>query len=71
MKEYMAIGIDTFVLSGYPHLEEAYRFGESVLPLLPHAAGTGAPGAAAPHHGPFGEIIGNAIVPEERRASAS
>ncbi|WP_238122003.1 MULTISPECIES: FMNH2-dependent alkanesulfonate monooxygenase [unclassified Xanthobacter] len=71
MKEYMAIGIDTFVLSGYPHLEEAYRFGESVLPLLPRAAETGAPGAAAPHHGPFGEIIGNAIVPEERRASAS
>ena len=24
MKEYMALGIDTFILSGYPHLEEAY-----------------------------------------------
>ncbi|MET8993492.1 hypothetical protein ABZW49_49335, partial [Nonomuraea wenchangensis] len=23
-----------FVLSGYPHLEEAYWFGEGVLPLL-------------------------------------
>ncbi|TDO09920.1 MULTISPECIES: FMNH2-dependent alkanesulfonate monooxygenase [Halomonas] len=33
--EYMAIGIDTFILSGYPHLEEAYHFGEKVLPLLP------------------------------------
>lgn len=71
MKEYMALGIDTFVLSGYPHLEEAYRFGESVLPLLPRAAGTGAPGAVANHRGPFGEIIGNTIVPEERRVSAS
>ncbi|MFG1378259.1 FMNH2-dependent alkanesulfonate monooxygenase [Xanthobacter autotrophicus] len=71
MKEYMALGIDTFVLSGYPHLEEAYRFGESVLPLLPRAATTGAPGVVTTHRGPFGEIIGNAIVPEARRVSAS
>lgn len=70
MREYMAVGVDTFVLSGYPHLEEAYRFGESVLPLLPLAAGTRAPGGSA-RPGPFGEIIGNTIVPEERRASAS
>jgi alkanesulfonate monooxygenase len=32
--EYAALGIDEFVLSGYPHLEEAYWFGEGVLPLL-------------------------------------
>lgn len=35
MKEYMALGIDTFIMSGYPHLEEAYRFAELVFPLLP------------------------------------
>ncbi len=29
--EYHALGIDEFVLSGYPHLEEAYWFGEGVL----------------------------------------
>jgi alkanesulfonate monooxygenase len=34
IKEYAAIGIDEFILSGYPHLEEAYWFGEGVLPLL-------------------------------------
>ncbi|MFK4089410.1 LLM class flavin-dependent oxidoreductase [Kribbella sp. NPDC020789] len=34
IKEYAGLGIDEFVLSGYPHLEEAYWFGESVLPLL-------------------------------------
>ena len=28
MDEYRRIGIDTFILSGYPHLEEAYCFGE-------------------------------------------
>ncbi len=35
MQEYAALGIDTFILSGYPHLEEAYRFAEMVFPLLP------------------------------------
>jgi len=35
LKEYADLGVDTFVLSGYPHLEEAYRFAELVFPLLP------------------------------------
>ena len=34
IEEYAALGLDTFVLSGYPHLEEAYRFAELVFPLL-------------------------------------
>ncbi|MDD5034273.1 MAG: FMNH2-dependent alkanesulfonate monooxygenase [Methylococcaceae bacterium] len=34
-KEYAELGIDTFVLSGYPHLEEAYRVAELLFPLLP------------------------------------
>ncbi|GGS19097.1 alkanesulfonate monooxygenase [Streptomyces humidus] len=34
IKEYHALGVDEFVLSGYPHLEEAYWFGEGVLPKL-------------------------------------
>ncbi|GAA1235525.1 MULTISPECIES: LLM class flavin-dependent oxidoreductase [Streptomyces] len=38
VEEYHRIGIDEFVLSGYPHLEEAYWFGEGVLPRL-HARG--------------------------------
>ena len=32
--EYRALGVEHFILSGQPHLEEAYRFGEGVLPLL-------------------------------------
>jgi alkanesulfonate monooxygenase len=32
--EYHALGFDEFILSGYPHLEEAYWFAEGVLPLL-------------------------------------
>jgi alkanesulfonate monooxygenase len=33
--EYADIGIETFILSGYPHLEEAYRVAELLFPLLP------------------------------------
>ena len=32
---YRAAGVETFILSGMPLLEEAYRFGELVLPRLP------------------------------------
>jgi alkanesulfonate monooxygenase len=56
--EYHALGIDEFVLSGYPHLEEAWWFGEGVAPILrrrglwapdpvPAAPVTAAPAAAA------------------------
>jgi alkanesulfonate monooxygenase len=34
IEEYADLGIDEFVLSGYPHLENAYWFGEGVLPVL-------------------------------------
>ncbi|WP_284077808.1 FMNH2-dependent alkanesulfonate monooxygenase [Herbaspirillum aquaticum] len=34
LQEYADLGVDTFVLSGYPHLEEAIRFAELVFPLL-------------------------------------
>lgn len=32
--EYHEVGFDAFILSGYPHLEEAYWFGEGVMPIL-------------------------------------
>jgi len=32
--EYEALGLDTFILSGYPNLEEAVRVGEDLLPLV-------------------------------------
>jgi alkanesulfonate monooxygenase len=34
MQEYQDLGIETFILSGYPHLEEAYRVGELLFPHL-------------------------------------
>jgi alkanesulfonate monooxygenase len=35
--EYHALGFDELILSGYPHLEEAYWFGEGVMPRLREA----------------------------------
>jgi len=34
IEEYRALGVETFVLSGYPHLEEAYRVAELLFPRL-------------------------------------
>ncbi|MFP3889232.1 FMNH2-dependent alkanesulfonate monooxygenase [uncultured Ralstonia sp.] len=62
MKEYADLGIDTFVLSGYPHLEESYRFAELVFPLLPRSVRDKLPGKVL--NGPFGEVIATGIVPK-------
>ncbi|MER9566684.1 FMNH2-dependent alkanesulfonate monooxygenase [Mesorhizobium sp. M0571] len=68
--EYRRIGIDTFILSGYPHLEEAYRFGELVLPQLPldHEISTR---PTAVNMGPFGETVAGDHRPSALRASQS
>ncbi|RKE17933.1 LLM class flavin-dependent oxidoreductase [Streptomyces sp. TLI_171] len=34
LADYRALGVDEFILSGYPHLEEAYRVGEEVVPRV-------------------------------------
>jgi alkanesulfonate monooxygenase len=34
LEEYHRLGIEEFILSGYPHIEEAYWFAEGVMPLL-------------------------------------
>jgi alkanesulfonate monooxygenase len=36
IRRYHAMGIEAFILSGYPHLNEAQRFASTVLPLLEH-----------------------------------
>jgi alkanesulfonate monooxygenase len=71
IKEYIDIGIDTFILSGYPHLEEAYRFAELVFPLLPltHAKPAFEGSVST---GPFGETIANDYRPGlQKQASQS
>lgn len=65
MKEYAALGIETFILSGYPHLEEAYRTAELLFPKLPLRNAEEAEDARA-FISPFGEIIANNKIPEHR-----
>jgi alkanesulfonate monooxygenase len=61
IREYQEIGIDTFIMSGYPHLEEAYRFAELVFPLLSRRAKTRLAGGSL--SGPFGEVVANLDAP--------
>ncbi|WP_434602182.1 FMNH2-dependent alkanesulfonate monooxygenase [Pseudomonas sp. Z4-7] len=62
VKEYADLGIDTFIFSGYPHLEESYRVAELLFPHLdverpelPKSQG---------YVSPFGEMVANDILPK-------
>jgi len=63
MGEYHALGVENFIFSGYPHLEEAYRLAELLFPRLPlcHAV---RPRAETPLL--KGEIMANDAVPVAR-----
>jgi alkanesulfonate monooxygenase len=69
MREYMALGIGTFIMSGYPHMEEAYRFAELVWPRLKlnhpikHFGTSG-------NEGPFGERIANHHAPAKAHSAS-
>jgi len=64
LTEYAELGIETFILSGYPHLEEAYRFAELVFPLLPGHVREALGAARTSVTGPFGEVVANQYVPK-------
>jgi alkanesulfonate monooxygenase len=64
MLEYTEIGIDTFILSGYPHLEEAYRVAELLFPRLPLE---NLPVVEQQQVlSPFGEIVANQDFPKQQ-----
>ncbi|ASS67951.1 MULTISPECIES: FMNH2-dependent alkanesulfonate monooxygenase [unclassified Paenibacillus] len=60
LKEYAALGIDRFILSGYPHLEEAYRIAELLFPLLPVSCPSR---PQEPDWSPMGELLAENIAP--------
>ena len=64
MREYAAVGIETFILSGYPHLEEAYRVAELLFPRLPISHDADDSAAMRPTHA--GEVMANELVPAAR-----
>lgn len=67
MQEYADLGIDTFIFSGYPHLEESYRFAELVFPLLGKGKAVGEQSLS----GPFGEVMASNIVPAAPQKKAA
>jgi len=62
MREYANVGIETFIFSGYPHLEEAYRVAELLFPRLPldHL-----PTLEPQLFSPFGEVLANREFPPQ------
>ena len=68
IKEYADLGIESFIFSGYPHLEEAYRFAELVFPLLPEPYASLAGRGVTNLSGPFGEMIANDVLPTQATA---
>lgn len=66
IKEYFDLGLETFVLSGYPHLEEAYYFAELVFPLLPDAIRQKLGGRK---DFTVGEVVANLYLPKEAASS--
>ncbi|MCY8916462.1 FMNH2-dependent alkanesulfonate monooxygenase [Bacillus atrophaeus] len=62
--EYKALGIESFIFSGYPHLEEAYHLAELVFPLLPFD-NERTKGLQAV----TGEAIGNSHFPDKKKLS--
>jgi alkanesulfonate monooxygenase len=67
IKAYSDIGLEYFILSGYPHLDEAHRFAELVFPLLPLNVREKLTAPALT--GPFGEVVANSYVPKAVSAS--
>lgn len=62
INEYAALGIDSFILSGYPHLEEAYRVGELLFPHLDVAIPQ-IPQPRLIHE--RGEVVANDFIPRK------
>ncbi|MBD2336730.1 FMNH2-dependent alkanesulfonate monooxygenase [Calothrix sp. FACHB-156] len=62
MLEYADLGIETFIFSGYPHLEEAYRVAELLFPRLPLE---NLPVIEPQMTSPFGEIVANRDFPKQ------
>jgi len=66
MLEYRELGIETFILSGYPHLEEAFRVAELLFDRLPLVHDEHEHRDKEPFHG---EIVANNLLPKSTAAA--
>ena len=69
IREYADLGVDSFIFSGYPHLEEAYRVAELLFPLL---LADPQPTQRSPQYlSPFGEVTAAGNSHHDRGRPAS
>jgi alkanesulfonate monooxygenase len=61
--EYAGLGVDSFIFSGYPHLEEAYRVAELLFPLL--QANSELIRTSPQYLSPFGEVAASGSGPHD------
>lgn len=69
IKQYMDVGVENFIFSGYPHLEEAYRVAELVFPRI-KLKNPSPIVAASRLNGPFGEAIANDYRPQASHSAS-
>jgi alkanesulfonate monooxygenase len=70
MLEYHELGIETFILSGYPHLEEAYRVAELLFPRLPSQLEEAKKEKSGFSRPMTGEVVANEFAPDKVAAAS-
>jgi alkanesulfonate monooxygenase len=70
MLEYHELGIETFILSGYPHLEEAYRFAELLFPRLSPPLEEAKKEKSGFSRPMTGEVVANEFAPDKVAAAS-
>lgn len=69
MREYQQAGIDEFIFSGYPHLEECFRAAELLFPLLKRDTEPSLPQKPSVQH--KGEVIALNYIPDPVKATST
>ena len=70
MREYHQLGIETFILSGYPHLEEAYQVAELLFPRLTIPPVNVHQNKPNPSGAMTGEVVANEFAPDKVAAAS-
>jgi alkanesulfonate monooxygenase len=68
--EYHRLGIERFILSGYPHLEEAYQVAELLFPRLPIRPAKVNQNKSNLSGAMTGEVVANEFAPDQAAAAS-
>ena len=68
--EYHQLGIERFILSGYPHLEEAYQVAELLFPRLPIRPAKVNQNKSNLSGAMTGEVVANEFAPDQAAAAS-